>query len=104
MKMNEIRGSLTNFPGHSWTDWNRRDAKGRAGASHSNPVNQFLRRPPVVARDNHPYIYRPAELLTQRLKMCLHAAHVRRVKLAELQHTQPRGAHTNNPSFDDAAQ
>ena len=101
MNMYEIRGGPTNFPGHSWTNRNRRDVKGRASSSHPNPVYQFILSPPVVARDNHPHIYRPLELLTQGLKVRLHATHVRRVKLAELEHTQPCCAHTNNPAFDD---
>src|SRR5262245_64429362 len=101
MNMYKIRGSLANCPGHSWTDRNRRYVKGRAGSGHPNPAYQFIRSPPVVARDNHPHIYRPLKLLTQGLKMRLHATHVRRVELTELEHTQPRAAHTNNPAFDD---
>src|SRR6266852_2493305 len=101
MNMYEIRGSLTNFPGHSRTYRNRRDVKGRAGPSHPNPVYQFIPSPPVVARDNHPHINRPLELLTQGLKVRLNATHVRRVKLAELEHTQPRCAHANSSAFDD---
>src|SRR5262245_8902368 len=101
MNMHEIRGCLTNCPGHSWTDRNRRDVKGRAGSGHPNPADQFIRSPPVVARNNHPHIYRPLELLTQGLQMCLHATHVRWIELAELEHAQPRAAHSSNPAFDD---
>src|SRR5437016_7519853 len=101
MNMYEIRRSPTNFSGHSWTDRNCRDVKRRAGPSHPNPVYPLLGSPPAIARDNHPHICRPLELLTQGLKVRLNATHVRRVKLAELEHTQPCCAHTNNPAFDD---
>src|SRR5262245_50945465 len=101
MNMHEIRGCLTNCRGHSWTDRNRRDVKGRAGSGHPNTGYRFIRSPPVVARNNHPHIYRALELLTQGLKMRFHSTHVRRIKLAELEHAQARTAHTNNPAFDD---
>src|ERR1041385_2252124 len=86
--MNEISLSLANLLHHVGANRGRRQLEEGARSHDFDSVDHTLHTSPAMISHHDLHIYESLQFTTQGLEMSLHAADLRRIKLADMENSQ----------------